>query len=207
MNAESKVSNGSEHHYADAYLVPVVLGILKDCSSGRRLRLVDVGCGDGYGASRYAQAGHEVQGFDASPAEIDRARSHHPDLRLEVASVYEANIVDRWQGPVDGVVALEVVEHLFDPKAFFTQCHRLLKEEGRLIISTPYHGYWKNLAMAILGKWDQHHGVDWDGGHIKFFSWGSLSDMARKAGFRNLRFIGVGRVPYFWKSMILVAEK
>jgi hypothetical protein len=61
--------------------------------------------------------------------------------------------------------------------------------------------------MAILGKWDQHHGVDWDGGHIKFFSWGSLSDMARKAGFRNLRFIGVGRVPYFWKSMILVAEK
>lgn len=207
MSVEEKILQGAVHHYADAYLVPVVLSVLKEWSNGRRLRLVDVGCGDGYGASHYAEAGHEVQGFDASTVEIDRARSLHPNLRLEVASIYDSNIVERWKGPVDGIVSLEVVEHLIDPKAFFAQSHRLLREEGRLIVSTPYHGYWKNLALVILGKWDRHHGVDWEGGHIKFFSWGSLSEMARNAGFRNLRFIGVGRIPYLWKSMILVAEK
>ena len=207
VNLEENPSHGAEHHYADLYLSPVVLEILKEVSSSRRLRLIDVGCGDGYGAWRYAEAGHEVQGFDASEVEIGRAQSRHPELHFEVASIYDKDIVSRWKGPVDGVVALEVVEHLFDPKAFFAQCHRLLKEGGHLIVSTPYHGYWKNLALGILGKWDQHHGVDWDGGHIKFFAWGSLSEMARKAGFRNLRFRGVGRIPFFWKSMILVAEK
>jgi 2-polyprenyl-6-hydroxyphenyl methylase/3-demethylubiquinone-9 3-methyltransferase len=207
MNIDTQAPHGAEHHYADQYLVPVVLKILRRISAGRRLRLVDVGCGDGYGAASYAAAGHEVQGFDASAEEIQRARQAHPDLRLEVASIYDADIVARWNGPVDGVVALEVVEHLFDPKAFFTQTHRLLNEGGRLIVSTPYHGYLKNLTLAVLGLWDRHHGVDWDGGHIKFFSWGSLSEMARKAGFRNPRFIGVGRIPFLWKSMVLTAEK
>ncbi|MFA5976302.1 MAG: class I SAM-dependent methyltransferase [Elusimicrobiota bacterium] len=199
--------HGAEHHYADQYLVPVILEILNRISRGRGLRLVDVGCGDGYGAACYSAAGHTVQGFDASEEEIQRARQSHPDLRLEVASVYDEDIVERWKGPVDGVVALEVVEHLFDPKAFFAQSYRLLEEGGHLILSTPYHGYWKNLALAVLGGWDRHHGVDWDGGHIKFFSKGTLAEMAQKAGFKNLRFRGVGRFPYFWKSMILTAQK
>ena len=199
--------NGSEHHYADVYLVPAILRVLNEWSAGRRLRLVDVGCGDGFGASRYAEAGHEVQGFDASEIEIARARARAPDLRFEVASIYDQDIVERWKGPVDGVVALEVVEHLFDPKAFFAQCYRLLGEGGHLILSTPYHGYWKNLAIALFGRWDEHHTVDWDGGHIKFFSKKTLAGMAQKAGFKSLRFVCVGRMPFFWKSMILVAEK
>jgi 2-polyprenyl-6-hydroxyphenyl methylase/3-demethylubiquinone-9 3-methyltransferase len=207
MSAEEQTPHGAEHHYADQYLVPIILDLLKPIAAERRLRLVDVGCGDGYGAASYAAAGHEVQGFDASPAEIARARQAHPELRLEVASIYDADIRERCKGPVDVVVALEVVEHLFDPKAFFAQSRRLLKEGGHLLVSTPYHGYWKNLAISVLGRWDSHHGVDWDGGHIKFFSKATLAGMARNAGFKNLRFRGVGRVPCLWKSMILTAEK
>src|SRR4051812_24802280 len=170
MSIEEHPDHGWEHHAADIYLVPEILRILKTVSGGRSLRLLDIGCGDGYGASQYAAAGHSVQGFDLSTVEIERARSRHPDLQFEVASVYEPNIVERWKGPVDAITSLEVVEHLFEPKAFFSQCYKLLKEGGTLIVSTPYHGYLKNLALAILGKWDHHHGVDMDGGHVKFFS-------------------------------------
>jgi len=109
--------------------------------------------------------------------------------------------------PVDCVLALEVIEHLFYPKILFQKSLKLLKPNGRLIISTPYHGYVKNICLSLINGWDLHFGVDWDGGHIKFFSKTSLGRMAQQAGFSNLHYYGVGRVPWVWKSMIMVVTK
>ena len=75
------------------------------------------------------------------------------------------------------------------------------------IFTTPYHGYWKNVVMALTGKLDAHFTVLWDGGHIKFWSRRTLTRLLEEAGFRVERFVGVGRVPLLWKSMILVARK
>jgi len=72
---------------------------------------------------------------------------------------------------------------------------------------TPYHGYLKNLVISLVGGWDRHFQVERDGGHIKFFSKRTLRRMAEAVGFRNLRFQGAGRLPWLWKSMILVAQK
>jgi 2-polyprenyl-6-hydroxyphenyl methylase/3-demethylubiquinone-9 3-methyltransferase len=41
---------------------------------------------------------------------------------------------------------------------------------GMGFLSTPYHGYLKNLALAVSGKMDSHFGALWYGGHVKFFS-------------------------------------
>ena len=76
-----------------------------------------------------------------------------------------------------------------------------------MVISTPYHGYWKNLAISILNGWDRHFEVEREGGHIKFFSKRTLTRMAQAAGFRALRFYGAGRLPWLWKSVILFAVK
>jgi 2-polyprenyl-3-methyl-5-hydroxy-6-metoxy-1,4-benzoquinol methylase len=110
-------------------------------------------------------------------------------------------------GPVECVISLEVVEHLFYPKKLFEQSHKMLINGGALILSTPYHGYLKNLALSLTNGWDRHFSVDWDGGHIKFFSRKTLAKMAFNAGFVNVRFFPVGRFPGLWKSMIMVAEK
>ena len=147
------------------------------------------------------------KGFDLAEKDIALAKSRYPDLRLEMASVYDADIAQRFGAPFDAVVSMEVIEHLFEPRKLFEQCFRLLKEGGLLIMSTPYHGYAKNLAIAVLDQWDAHHGVEADGGHIKYFSKRTLARMAGEVGFKNLRFSGVGRFPYFWKSMILIAQK
>jgi len=61
--------------------------------------------------------------------------------------------------------------------------------------------------MALTGKLDAHFTVLWDGGHIKFWSRRTLTRLLEEAGFRVERFVGVGRVPLLWKSMILVARK
>lgn len=72
-----------------------------------------------------------------------------------------------------------------------------------MIISTPYHGYLKNLALAATGKLDNHFTVLWDGGHIKFWSVKTLSKLLEEYGFEVVEFKGSGRIPYLWKSMLL----
>ncbi|WP_256993192.1 hypothetical protein [Methylococcus capsulatus] len=78
---------------------------------------------------------------------------------------------------------------------------------GTAIVSTPYHGYWKNLALALSGKMDAHFTALWDHGHIKFWSMKTLSLLLEEAGFRDIRFERVGRLPALAKAMIAVARK
>jgi hypothetical protein len=79
-------------------------------------------------------------------------------------------------------------------------------KNGELIISTPYHGSWKNLSLAILGKWDSHHEQTWHGGHINFWSKKTLTKLLTKKGFTVTEFKGWGTIPYFWKSVIIKAK-
>jgi 2-polyprenyl-6-hydroxyphenyl methylase/3-demethylubiquinone-9 3-methyltransferase len=75
------------------------------------------------------------------------------------------------------------------------------------MISTPYHGYFKNLALAISNKLDDHFTALWHGGHIKFWSRRTLTKLLTDNGFRVVGFSGIGRAPFLWKSMVIVARK
>ena len=78
---------------------------------------------------------------------------------------------------------------------------------GTAILSTPYHGYWKNLALALSGQMDRHFTALWDHGHIKFWSMKTLALLLEEAGFRDIRFARVGRIPALAKAMIAVARR
>ncbi|MEM9479531.1 MAG: class I SAM-dependent methyltransferase, partial [Verrucomicrobiota bacterium] len=119
----------------------------------------------------------------------------------------EDSLPDAWREQFDVAVSLEVVEHLFNPSALVNFAREALRPGGTLVLSTPYHGYWKNLALAVANKWDFHHHPWRVGGHIKFWSRNSLSRLLKDGGFVNSTFSGVGRFSYLWKSMILRSEK
>ena len=61
--------------------------------------------------------------------------------------------------------------------------------------------------MALTGKMDAHFTALWDHGHIKFWSMHTLGELLREAGFVDIRFERVGRVPALAKSMIALARK
>lgn len=54
---------------------------------------------------------------------------------------------------------------------------------------------------------DAHFTALWDHGHIKFWSIRTLGELLREAGFVDLRFVRVGRVPALAKAMIVMARR
>lgn len=197
------VSTQSHGHHE--YNVPGVLGLLP--KKERPLRILDAGCGNGFLASAMSKRGHEVIGIDISAEGVQLARSSYPDLRFECRSVLEdlSNLAPI--GGFDAIVSTEVIEHLYSPEQFLEGVYRNLGPGGVAVLTTPYYGYVKNLAIALTNSWDRHHMVHFEGGHIKLFSRATLSKMMERIGFRRIQFKGVGRTPLLWKSMILLGHK
>lgn len=185
-----------------SYLQQPILSLL-DKSSNQHI--IDLGCGNGYLANVLLQNGYNAFGTDASAQGIEIARKINPD-RFFLQDLSTGKLpADLQHIPFDTIISTEVIEHLYDPAGFINFCKQTLKGKGQIIISTPYHGYLKNLVLGILGKWDSHMNPLWHGGHIKMWSRKTLSKALTDAGFTVVAFKGCGRIPYFWKSMIIKA--
>lgn len=186
---------------AHPYLLPVVDHIVSKLNPKK---IFDLGCGNGAvgnNLSRYAP----VTGVDPSTSGVAVANRVYPHLKICVGSAYDdlASIY----GAFPLVVSLEVVEHLYDPKLYARNVFQLVEPGGHAVISTPYHGYLKNLGMAVTGKLDTHFTALWDGGHIKFFSVKTLTKLLKEVGFVDLSFRYAGRIPSLARSMIVTAKK
>ena len=163
----------------------------------------DLGCGNGAFAARLHVLGYEMAGCDVSVEGIRIAQATHPDVRLIQASAYDDLASDH--GTFDIVTSLEVVEHVYAPRIYAATLRALVAPGGVAIVSTPYHGYLKNVALAMSGKMDAHFTALWDHGHIKFWSEATLGQLLHEAGFASVRFARVGRVRAFAKSMVAIA--
>jgi 2-polyprenyl-3-methyl-5-hydroxy-6-metoxy-1,4-benzoquinol methylase len=168
--------------------------------------ILDLGCGDGNFSESISRLGFDVIGIDASASAISKAQKR--DGTYLIGSVYDDLSEQIGRKEVDAVISIEVIEHLYDPKLFIYQINKILKENGVLIITTPYWGYFKNILLAVTGRIDKALTVHWDGGHIKHFSRKSLTVMVENYGFKIKHFNGCGRrIPFIWNGMMLTFEK
>lgn len=197
-------SNGQPPH-TFAYLEPCILTVLD--KAGAR-RVLDLGSGNGVLCASLRSSGYQVVGVEADRGGIEAARTSFPGIGF-----YQGNIDDGpdatllREGLFDAVVSTEVVEHLYSPHRLPAYASAVLGPGGLLVISTPYHGFLKNLVLSIFNAWDAHLTALWCGGHIKFWSRKTLTTLLTENGFHVSQFHGVGRVPYLWKSMVVVARK
>lgn len=168
----------------------------------------DLGCGNGYLSGMLARRGYRVVGVDASESGIEIARREHGKQANFVCARVDSDLPAMLGGErFDAVVSGDVIEHLYRPADLLECASELLQPGGWLVLSTPYHGYLKNLALSVLDAWDVHHTVGWEGGHIKFFSVKTLSSLVSGKGFDVERFHFYGRAAWLWKNMICVARK
>ena len=107
----------------------------------RGKRVLDAGCGAGYGSAELADVAESVTAIDIAPEAVEYARAHYPfpNLAFEQAS---CTLLPYGDGAFDLVVAFEVIEHLADWRAFLQEVRRVLAPAGQLIVSTPNRLYY-----------------------------------------------------------------
>ena len=209
MGNSSDVNFGwsdAEAPFYHQYLIPAIESFLP--SPTEVGDILDIGCGNGFFANRLIDAGYNVFGVDVATDGIEIANRSNPG-HFFVCAVGEGELPQALHtARIKTVVSMEVVEHLYSPRRFAEFAAEILRENGGgvFILSTPYHGYLKNLFVSLVNKWDYHWGPLWEGGHIKFWSRRTMAQLLEEAGFRNVQFRGVGRFPYLWRHMVCRAE-
>lgn len=149
--------------------------ILKKIKGLENLSYLDVGCGNGSITKKISNFFKNTTGIDLSYAGIEQAKKANTKeidfLHLSLEGMIEK------KKKFNFVSAIEVIEHQYDPYLFVEQLSKVTEDNGFVLISTPYHGYFKNLLISILGKMDRHFTVLWRHGHIKFFSIKTLKEL------------------------------
>lgn len=106
--------------------------------------VIDMACGEGYGAHELSKRAARVTGVDANPEAFEHAtrRYRSSNLTFERALVEEFDPGAR----VDAVIFLQTIEHLRDPDGVLGHFRALLKPGGVCYVSTP-----NRLTLAPAG--------------------------------------------------------
>jgi SAM-dependent methyltransferase len=98
------------------------------------LDVLEAGCGEGYGADLIAGVARRVTALDYDEATVAHVRARYPRVQVRHANLTELPLAD---GSVDVVVNFQVIEHLWDQARFVSECARVLRPSGLLMVSTP----------------------------------------------------------------------
>lgn len=146
------------------------------------LRLIDIGCGGGLVAEPMTRLGFAVTGIDAGAESVAVAAAHAHGVELAID--YRETTAEALSGepPFDVVLALEIIEHVTDPRAFIADCARLLAPDGLMILATLN----RTLRSLALGKIAAEYVLRWipAGAHdwSKFLTPRELGQMLSAAG-------------------------
>jgi SAM-dependent methyltransferase len=103
-----------------------------DVCAGRDV--LEAGCGEGYGADLIAATARTVTAVDYDAATVAHVRARYPRVGVLAANLAALPMPD---SALDVVVNFQVIEHLWDQPQFITECLRVLRPGGSLLISTP----------------------------------------------------------------------
>jgi SAM-dependent methyltransferase len=114
-------------------------------------RVLDIGCGDGFLLGRAAAGSELAVGVDPEPSGVALARGKLADIPGCSALVASGSELPFPDGSFDAVVLADVVEHLEDPGATLREAGRVLRPDGRIVVTTPRRlpDHW----------WDRQHHV------------------------------------------------
>lgn len=121
-------------------------------------RVLDLGCAFGFATRMLKRAGYDAVGVDASAVYIARARQADPQGTYLQCDAAKIPLPD---ASFDGIVFLDVMEHLPDASGALAEAARLLKPGGTLVLSVPHRGplFWLdslNLYARLVRA--THHG-------------------------------------------------
>ena len=164
---------------------------------GRGERVLDLGCGAGRFVAALRDAGAEPVGVEIAEAALERARRNVPgaDLRL----LEPGGALPLGHGEIDLVWCSEVLEHVPDTVALLTEARRVLRRDGRLLVTVPDHGFLRRTLIA-LARYEAHY--DPLGQHVRFYTRRSLTRALQATGFEDVALRPLGGVPLLRPALV-----
>lgn len=117
------------------------------------LRVLDIGCNVGYGCRILADTAANVVGVDVSEAAIEEAKKTVDKPNASFLRV-NGEVLPFEANEFDVVTAFQLIEHLPDPAPFLEDVWRVLKPEGRFLLTTPNAGIRLDPGMT---PWNEFH--------------------------------------------------
>jgi SAM-dependent methyltransferase len=155
-----------------------VLGALEPHS-----RVIDVGCGSGWFAGALAAAGFAVVGVEVAQEPVRRARARFPQAEFLVVGEHALPFAP---GSFDAAWLGEALEHVADGIGLLEEVARVVVPGGRLVLSTPDHGWRLRLVLGLRrGAFEAHFEPRSD--HLRFFTARTLETLLAAAGFEAIR--------------------
>ena len=201
----------STYHWSDEHThTPAITNDLKKILSKDKFKKynhLDVGCGNGYITKIISKYFKKTTGIDLSKEGIKFAKKNlKKSDKISFFCISPEQLIKK-KTKYDVITSIEVIEHQYDPFKFIENIEKLCKKGGYAIITTPYHGYFKNLALSILGAMDNHFTALWRHGHIKFFSIKTLKKLISNYKFNIVDIKYSGRFYPLSSSMIFILKK
>jgi len=152
--------------------------------------LLDVGCGMGTFLKRAQQEKWQVAGLELSPTESAYARQQRG---LAVYNCSIESTTNFSSGSFDVITMFGVIEHLANPRRAATECARILRSNGLLVLQTPAEdgfmrrlGRWLYWASGGLISFQVKQLYQMGGGHSVCFSRRSVNELMVRCGFEVL---------------------
>ena len=149
---------------------------------GKRQRVLDIGCGEGYFAQNLVQEGNQVVGVDmlAQPKQRDALEQYvQADLDQGLAEALPALGGRRF----DRVLLQDILEHVRNPAQVLADCHGLLDGRGLLLISVPNVANITVRFALLFGRFEYAERGILDKTHVRFFTRRSARRMIEQAGY------------------------
>lgn len=170
----------------------------------KKVCILDFGCGQGeiIREMKLLNPSARYIGLDVSARALEIAKKNNPDV--DFSKIEEGEKYPTPSNTADFIFSSEVIEHVYDTDNAISEIARIMKPGAKLLLTTPYHGFLKNLAIVLFG-FNNHFNPT--GPHVRFFSKKTLSDLLKKNDIIPLRYEYYGRIYPFSHSIVVYAEK
>ena len=120
-------------------------------SKAAGLKVLDVGCGNGYVLCQYARNGAEVRGVDITPTAVWLSERRFALAGLPARfDVIDGERLPYADATFDIVCSMGVLHHISNPTPLVDEIYRVLKPGGQLIAMLYHRHSWKNLVLLRL---------------------------------------------------------
>ncbi len=170
------------------YFTPVIKHVIHNNSYEK---ICDIGCGNGVFTAylKHLLPNCELHGIDSSDYALNKAIENGFD-KISMVNDFSSDLIPYSDESFDLIICKDVLEHLVNPMHLVKEMHRLLKKDGKLLIHVPNHfSIWGRLRFLLNNQIDTFsyfkESDRYNFPHIRFYTYDSLLNMTKKAGFNN----------------------